>query len=91
MKYWQCSLTLVEGCTPVSAGCDNCWSAGAWHRFKRGLTDDKGKFTGEVVIRESRLDLPLKTKNPTVWAVWNDLFHENVKLSGLRILLGSVK
>lgn len=57
---------------------DNCWSAGMTHRFKQGLTDDKGKFTGEIIVRESRLDLPLKTKKPTVWAVWNDLFEENV-------------
>jgi len=50
------------------------------HRFKQGLTDDKGRWTGEIIIRESRLALPFRTKKPTVWAVWNDLFHEKVPL-----------
>lgn len=80
VKYWDKAWQLVDGCSHVSAGCDNCWSAPMTHRFKRGLTDDKGNFTGEIIIRESRLDLPLKTKKPTVWAVWNDLFHERVPI-----------
>ena len=25
--YWQEAWKLVEGCTHISAGCDNCWSA----------------------------------------------------------------
>ena len=78
-RYWDKALTLVEGCTPVSAGCDNCWSAAMAHRFKQGLTD-KGKFTGSIKIREDNLELPLKTKKPTVWAIWNDLFHEDVSI-----------
>ena len=79
-RYWDKAWTLVDGCTPVSAGCANCWSAGMTHRFKQGLTDDKGRWTGEIIIRESRLALPFRTKKPTVWAVWNDLFHEKVPL-----------
>jgi len=79
-RYWDKAWTLVDGCTPVSAGCANCWSAGMTHRFKQGLTDDKGRWTGEMIIRESRLELPFRTKKPTVWAVWNDLFHVNVPI-----------
>lgn len=78
-RYWDKAWTLVEGCSPVSAGCDNCWSASMTHRFKKGFTK-KGKFNGVIRIREDRLDLPLKTKKPTVWSIWNDLFHEDVPL-----------
>lgn len=77
-KYWDKAWQLVEGCTSVSAGCDNCWSASMTHRFKQGLTDDNGKFCGDIIIREERLDLPLQTKQPTVFSIWNDLFYERV-------------
>lgn len=78
-QYWDQALTLVEGCTPVSPGCDNCWSAAMHHRFiTDNLTDPKGKFRGIIRLREDRLALPLKVRKPTVWCVWNDLFHEDV-------------
>ena len=35
-------------------------------------------FDGKNLLREDNLDLPLRTKKPTVWAVWNDLFHDDV-------------
>jgi protein gp37 len=38
----------------------------------------KDGFQGNVVCREDNLDLPLRTKKPTVWAIWNDLYHEDV-------------
>jgi len=33
---------------------------------------------GNIQIHPERLDIPLRRKKPTVWAVWNDLFHEDV-------------
>jgi protein gp37 len=49
------------------------------HRFYRGhLTTTAGKFNGHVVTRPNRLDIPLRTRKPTVWAIWNDWCHENV-------------
>ncbi len=76
--WWDKSITLVEGCSPVSAGCDHCWSAGMAHRFKGALTTDKGKFNGNICCDQSRLDRILKRKKPTRWTIWNDLFHESV-------------
>lgn len=43
-----------------------------------GLTTDAGKWNGQIRLMEKNLDLPLRTRKPQVWAVWNDLFHEDV-------------
>ncbi|MDD4986681.1 MAG: DUF5131 family protein, partial [Dehalococcoidales bacterium] len=68
-RWWNRAWSLVEGCTPVSEGCRNCWLRAMDRRFHRG---------GQVRFREDRLELPLKVKRPTVWAIWSDLFHEKV-------------
>ncbi len=80
--WWERPWSLVDGCTPVSEACDHCWSArGAarWTHRLSGLTTD-GKFNGQVRIMPDRLEIPLKRRKPTVWAVWNDLFHQAVTL-----------
>ena len=78
-KYWDRAWTLVEGCTPVSPGCANCWAAALeWRWYDRGLMDNFGQFNGRVIYREDRLDFPLHVKTPTTFAVWNDLFHQAV-------------
>lgn len=80
-RYWTKPLTLVEGCSPVSEGCDHCWLAANYHRFKRGGTEklETGiRFTGEVTARWDRLRIPSKIKTPQVYAIWSDLFHEAI-------------
>jgi protein gp37 len=69
-RYWDKPWSLIDGCTPVSEGCDNCWSRTMAERFH--------KWPGKVTPRYDRLEIPLKVKKPTVWALWNDLFHEDV-------------
>jgi len=71
-RWWDRPLGLVRGCTPCSPGCDHCWLRSTYRRF-RGGADISAKFC----------DWPLeklrRARKPAAWAVWSDLFHENVK------------
>lgn len=87
--YWDRAWSLVGGCSNVSPGCDNCWAAREAHtragqqnqkirnRYT-GLTTAAGRWNGQIRMLDDNLDLPMRIKKPTVWAVWNDLFHEKV-------------
>jgi len=75
--WWDKSIALVEGCSPVSVGCAHCWSAGMANRFRPELTTE-GHFNGKIICREDRLAEILKRRKPTRWAIWNDLFHPQV-------------
>jgi protein gp37 len=91
-RWWDDPLQLTGGCSPASTGCLHCWSAaGAYIRqFQKsskirdqyeGLTylrDGVATFNGKVITFPERLSIPLKRRKPTVYAVWNDLFHEAV-------------
>jgi len=89
-RFWDKPWSLVDGCTPCSPGCDHCWSAAMAHRFQSQAKNDPkfindgqlttftGKFNGLVETHPERLSIPMKRRKPTVFSIWNDLFHEAV-------------
>ncbi len=88
-KWWDKGIQLNDGCTPCSPGCDHCWSAGMAHRFKRHqmnkfdfnppkYTEHGGKFNGHITLHLDRLEKAVRARKPQVFAIWNDLFHEEV-------------
>ena len=92
-KWRDKSITLVEGCSPVSIGCDFCWSAAVTKRFhgKKGLTNYVGKFNGRIICRKDRIDEILKRKKPTRWKIWNDLFHKDVPFEFIEQVMGVIE
>ena len=80
MKFWDRAWSLVKGCTPVSEGCDNCWLRAMDKRFGKA-------WSGDVLFREELLDLPLRTRKPTVWAIWSDLYHPAVTQQQLEAVI----
>jgi len=78
-RYWDEGITLIDGCTPCSPGCDHCWSAAQSHRFNRGqyFTYANGRFNGDIQFHRDRL-IRFNTRKSKVFSLWNDLFHEAV-------------
>lgn len=88
-KYWNRAWSLVEGCSLVSEGCLNCWSAAQSYMrsFQKnpkiraryeGLTDIRNgrpTFNGRIRLMWDDLEKPLRVKKPTVWAIWNDFLN----------------
>lgn len=86
--YWEETLSLVSGCSKVDRGCGWCWSeVGSAMRARQGneavaglyrdFVDDDGRWNGKVKGQWRFLD-KLSKKNPSVFVVWNDLFHEGI-------------
>ena len=92
-KYWSKALSLVDGCSPISEACLNCWLATTNHRFgkkyhdnainfygkfRTQFTDAQGKWNGKIQFREDRLAIPQRIKKPQVFAIWSDLYHSAI-------------
>jgi protein gp37 len=82
-RYWDLPWSLVSGCTRCSPGCDNCWALAMERRFRKPVEMDYSYLVADTPIQlhPERLSAPLKRKKPTVYAIWNDLHHKDVRES----------
>jgi protein gp37 len=91
MKYWNATMRVTFGCTPIAGGCANCWAAAETNmrqynplvaeRYRGLLRNGTGGtpcFNGTVRLNEKFYWAPLHTKRPRAWQIWNDLFHKDV-------------
>jgi protein gp37 len=74
IPYLTKTWNPIEGCTPVSAGCDHCWAQAYLRRWKKPTTP---------TLHPERLEQPLHWKKPQVIGVsfLGDLFHDDVTLA----------
>lgn len=87
-KFWTDAWSLVDGCTPVSEGCRDCWLKTMQERFGHG----QGDFEGNAVFREDRLDIPtrVRVRKPRIFALWSDLYHENATNEQITAAFGAM-
>lgn len=92
IQWSEHSWNPVRGCSRVSEGCRNCYAERMVARGLPGLnspttgepfairTPSGPRWTGEVELIESALDIPLRRRKPTTWFVnsMSDLFHESL-------------
>lgn len=89
--YWDRAWSLVDGCSPVSDGCVNCWSAALAERFRGEsnlIAPDRRGWSGIVRPRMDRLAISIHVRKPRVWSVWNDLLHPGVPFTFVAAALG---
>lgn len=68
-----------NGCTKISAGCDNCYAERFSERF-RGTPGHPFESGFDLTLRPQRLDQPLSWRRPRMIFVnsMSDLFHKDV-------------
>ncbi len=74
-QYWTHGCLVVQGCTPVSVECVNCWARGYHQRFGGILGGDRFE---QITVHLNRLEEKACKTKPAVISIWNDLFHERV-------------
>ena len=88
IEWTEKSWNPLRGCTRVSRGCENCYAERVASRFGgdgqsyAGLTE-RGRWNGEIMLVESKLDEPRKWKEGRLIFVnsMSDMFHEKVPVS----------
>jgi len=71
-KFWNKAWSLIEGCTPISPGCKNCWLAGMERRLgARVIKGVSGSLTdGTATGHQEHIPSPLAPNG-----VFNGIVH----------------
>lgn len=82
IEYLDFTWSPVTGCTPVSAGCANCWAKRQHERFS-------DRPFSEIVLHPERLEQPLRRKKPARIGVCfsGDLWHDKVDDGFIRLVM----
>jgi len=100
IEWTQSTWNPVAGCTPVSAGCANCYAArmalrlahmpnGTGTKYRDTARRSRGGvpvFTGTIHLDYDALEVPYRWRLPRIIFVnsMSDLFHENVPHAFIR-------
>lgn len=88
IEYLDSTWNPIEmQCTPISAGCANCWHLAVRKRFFQNV--DSNFFP----VMKSRLEQPIHWKKPRRIGVqfMGDIFHENVNRFNIRNVLDVIE
>lgn len=81
--YWDRALTLVKGCTKFDESCRLCWLEAMHRRFGQTGASTQPSFLKVMPnqkILSSRLPGETRKSKRYTYAVWSDLFHNNIRL-----------
>ena len=86
IEWTDATWNPTRGCSLVSEGCRNCYAMRVAHRFNgvgqpyEGLTNENGKWNGNIRLVPEKLDEPLRWKRARMVFVdsMSDLFHDDV-------------
>ncbi len=107
IEWTDATWNPVAGCTPVSAGCKNCYAARMALRLSH-IPNSTGKkyrgtavrtrgglpvFTGKITLDRNSLDLPRSWRFPRLIFVnsMSDIFHVNVPFAYVKEIFAIMK
>lgn len=90
IEWTEATLNPIAGCERISPGCVNCYAEKMAKRLAamgqakyQGVLDEHGRWNGRINFDENALELPLRTRKPTIYFVnsMSDWCHHRVPSS----------